>query len=189
MLNDLNESIKQLLVKKGEIDTGVIDIAFEIPNHEWSASRSKPTIDIYLYDIRENLRLRGTEWAVNKDGNGHATRKKNPSRIDVSYLVTVWTSDVMDEHRLLWHIMAVLFHHKELPEDILSADLRQMNYPIKTLTAQSDGLFSNPADFWSALDNEIKPSINYVVTMPLDDSISFTAPIVRTSELEMKQKA
>jgi hypothetical protein len=186
MLNSLDEAIKQLLIKKGEIDTGAIDIAFETPNREWSGSRSKPTINMYLYDVRENHLLRGTEWVINKDENGYATKKKNPSRIDVSYLVTVWTSSIMDEHHLLWHVLAVLFHFKELPVEILPENLRQLANPIKTKIAQPDGVLNNPADFWSALSNDIKPSLNYVVTVPLDDNLEFIAPITRSRTMEFK---
>ena len=185
MISDLDEAIKRLLIKKGAIDMAEIDINFETPDREWSTSVSRPTINIYLYDIRENHRLRGTEWAITKDENGNATKKKNASRIDLSYLVTAWTSDITDEHRLLWHALFTLFRYHELPEDILSEQLLRMKYPIKTFVAQPDGLFNNPADFWSALDNEIKPSINYVVTIPLDIDMAFTAPMVRTKVLEV----
>ena len=186
MLSSLDETIKQLLVKKGAVDTGAIDITFEAPDREWSASLSKPTINLYLYDIRENHKLRGTEFSLTRDQNGIATRKKNASRIDISYLITVWTNDIADEHRLLWHVLATLFRYQELPEDILSEPLSEKKYPIVSACAQPDGLFNNPADFWSALDNEIKPSINYVVTLPLDTEMSLTAPMVKTRTLEFK---
>ncbi len=186
MLNNLDETIKQLLVKKGALDNRAIDISFEMPDREWSASLSKPTINIFLYDIRENHRLRGTEFSLTRDQNGNTTKKKNASRIDISYLVTVWTNDIADEHRLLWHVLATLFRFQELPEDILSKPLSDKKYSIISTCAQPDGLFNNPADFWSSLDNEIKPSINYVVTLPLDTDMAFTAPMVRTRTLKFK---
>jgi hypothetical protein len=186
MISDLDESIKELLVKRGLLDTAEVDIKFEMPNREWSASISKPTVNIYLYDVRENHQLRGTEWMLTKDENGKATRKKNPSRLDVAYLLTVWTNDIADEHRLLYQVLLTLFRYPELPEEVLSGQLVGQSCPIKTTTAQPDGLFNNPADFWSALDNEIKPSINYVVTLPLDTEIAFTAPIVTTKIIDYK---
>jgi len=186
MISDLDETIKQLLTKKGALDPAEVDIKFETPDREWSASVSKPTINVYLYDIRENLQLRGTEWTITKDTNGNATRKKNPSRIDFAYLITVWTSDIVDEHRLLWHVLQTLFRYRKLPDDVMSGQLLEQIYPIKTHAAQPDGLFNNPADFWSAMDNKIKPSINYVVTLPLDADIAFTAPEVKTKILEVK---
>ena len=81
MISDLNETIKQLLIKKGAFDPAEVDISFDTPNREWSSSISKPTVNAYLYDIRENHQLRSTEWVVEKDPNGIATRKKNPSRM------------------------------------------------------------------------------------------------------------
>ncbi|MBN2075953.1 MAG: DUF4255 domain-containing protein [Dehalococcoidales bacterium] len=186
MISELDESIKKLIITKGELDASQIDIEFEAPDREWSASISKPTVNIYLYDIRENHQLRGTEWVINHNSDGTATRKKSPSRIDISYLITVWANDVSDEHRLLWHVMSTLFRYPEIPEDALSGDLVGHMYPIKTSTAQPDGLFNNPSDFWAALDNKIKASIYYVVTLPLDKEMTFTAPTVKTKIIDVK---
>lgn len=186
MISDLDETIKQLLIKKGAFDAGEVDVSFETPNREWSASISKPTVNIYLYDIRENHQLRSTEWLVEKDENGTATRKKNPSRVDLSYLVTVWTNDIEDEHRLLWHVLLTLFRYPSLPTEVMSGQMANQKYPIKANTGQPDGVVKNPADFWSALDNQLKPSINYVVTLPLDLDLAFTAPLVRTKVLYVK---
>ena len=78
MINDLDETIKQLLIKRGALDPAEIDINFETPDREWSASISKPTVNIYLYDMRENHQLRSTEWTVTRDGNGNATKNELP---------------------------------------------------------------------------------------------------------------
>jgi hypothetical protein len=185
MINDLDETIKQLLIKKGGLDSGTVDISFEVPDREWSASISKPRVNIYLYDIRENHELRGTDWIVTKEPNGSTSRKKTPSRIDLAYLITVWANDVADEHRLLWQIMSTLFRYPIVPQDILKGDLAKQEYPILTTTAQPDGLFNNPADFWSALDNEIKPSINYVLTLALDLDMVFRAPLVTSKSMDI----
>jgi hypothetical protein len=185
MISELDETIKQLLIKKGPVDAASVDISFETPKREWSASISKPTVNIYLYDIRENHGLRGTEWFIGRDTNGHPSRKKNASRIDLSYLVTVWATDIGDEHRLLWHVLQTLFRHPIVPGDVMVGELAKQDYPIETKTAQPDGLFSNPSDFWSALDNEIKPSFNFVATVPLDLDIQFSAPEVRSKILKV----
>jgi hypothetical protein len=184
MISDLNEGIKELLTKRGLLDPGEVDIKFEMPNRSWSASISKPTVNVYLYDVRENLQLRGTEWTVTRDENGRATRRRNPARVDIAYIITVWTSDIADEHSLLWHVLRTLSKYPELPRELLSEQLAGQEYPIRTSTAQPNGLFSNPSDFWSALDNEIKASINYVVTLPLDTDITFTAPVVTTKTVD-----
>lgn len=189
MISDLDETIKQLLVKKGALDPAEVVISFDAPDREWSASISKPTINIYLYDIRENHQLRVTDWTVDKDPNGFASRRKNPSQFDLAYLITVWTNDITDEHRLLWQVLHTLSRYAVLPEELLPAQLAKRKQAIKTTTAQPDGLFKNPADFWGALDNQLKPSINYVVTLPLDLEITFTAPLVKTKVIKVKPPA
>jgi hypothetical protein len=130
--------------------------------------------------------LRGTEWIIEKDASGKATKKLNAKRIDLSYLVTVWTNNMEDQHRLLWQVMLTLFQCSTIPQELLSGLLAERKYTISTSTAQPDGLFSNPADFWSALDNEIKPSFNFVATLPMDLDIAFTSTIVSTRSFSVK---
>jgi hypothetical protein len=186
MISDLDETIKQVLVKKGAINPAEVDITFKTPKREWSASVSKPTVNFYLYDIRENHQLRGTQWSIQKNPNGKAERKKGPSRLDLSYLITVWTSDIEDEHSLLWSVLSTLSRYPDFPDELLSGQLAGQQYAITATTAQPDGLFKNPSDFWAALDNELKPSISYVVTVPLDLEIAFTAPVVKTKIVDFK---
>jgi len=186
MISELDESIKQLLIKKGELDSTRIEISFETPDREWSASISKPRINLYLYDIRENHDLRGTQWFVENHPNGTATKKKNPARINLSYLVTVWAHDKADEHRLLWHVLTTLFRYPVLPEEILDQALTSQDIPIITLTAQPDGLLQNPADFWTALDNNLKPAINYVVTIPMNLDYQHTVPVTTGRRIGLK---
>ena len=185
MITELDETIKRLLINRGSLDTREVDIVFDVPDREWSASLSKPTVNLYLYDIRENTSLRNTDWTVQTTANS-ATRRKKANRIDLSYLVTVWANNVEDQHRLLWTVLATLFRYPILPQEFLSGSLAGQDYLIRASTAQPDGLFNNPSDFWAALDNEIKPSINYVVTVPLDLAIAFTSPVTKTATLGVK---
>jgi hypothetical protein len=186
MIAELDETIKQLLIKKGHIESKEIDISFDIPDREWSASLSRPTVNLYLYDVRENHNLRGTEWIIEKNGNGQAIKRKNAKRIDLSYLVTVWTHNTEDQHNLLWQIMLTLFQFPTIPQDMLRGKLAEQQYLVITSTAQPDGLLNNPSDFWAALDNEIKPSFNYIATLPMDLDIAFTSTTVSTRSFSMK---
>ena len=69
---------------------------------------------------------------------------------------------------------------------MLHGSLANTGYPIRTHTAQPDGVLRNSADFWSALDNQLKPSISYMVTIPVDLDVAVTAPEVRTKVLAFK---
>lgn len=102
MISDVDETIKQLLVKEGGLNPAEVDIVFNMPDREWSGTISKPTVNIYLYDIHENRDLRANDWAI-VHNNGRATKSKQLVRIDRSYtyIVTIWTNDTTDQHRLL----------------------------------------------------------------------------------------
>ena len=188
MIDDLDESLRQLLIKKGALNSTEVNISFDAPGREWTASQSRPAVNVYLYDIRENHELRSYEWTVQRNDDRTATRKKAPLRVDLSYLITVWTKDVGDEHRLLGRIMAVLCRYSLLPEEILQGALQDLEYPIRASAAQPDGLFRSPADIWGALDNQLRPSINYVVTLPIDLDIALTAPVVWTKIIDIRQE-
>ncbi|MFC1944172.1 Pvc16 family protein [Chloroflexota bacterium] len=185
MISDLDETIKQLLIEKGGLSLVDVDIAFDMPDREWSGAISKPTVNIYLYDIHENLERRETDWAITHS-NGKANRMKAPMRIDLSYLITVWTNDIADQHRLLGHILTTLARYREIPDELLQGDLSNAAYPIMAQTLQPDGVLRNSADFWSALDNNLMPTISYVVTIPVDLNIGFSAPEVRTKVLRFQ---
>jgi len=171
VIQSLDETIKRLLIEKTPLDPREVEISFEVPKRDWAAGLTRPTINLYLYDIRENLRLKETQqgWITERDpASGLSLKKRAPLRIDCSYLVTAWTRVVEDEHSLLWHALATLFQYPQLPEEMLQGELKGQERPIAAEVARVDGALKNAADFWTALDNQLKPSLNYQVTLPLE---------------------
>src|SRR5207247_2504997 len=57
MIQDVDESLRAL-VKRDALNGSKADIAFDAPNKEWSSRRNTPTVDLYLYDLREDLEQR-----------------------------------------------------------------------------------------------------------------------------------
>jgi len=186
MLTDLDESLKALLTSGIPIDNKDVDISFDQPGREWSAKLSRPTINLYLYDVRENTELRQTNWVVERGDNGQATKKRPPRRIDLAYLVTAWTSTAEDEHRLLWRALWALLRHPELPKSILHGGLKDADVPIRSSVAQPDEI-PNVADLWGVLDNELRPSLHLVATLPLDLGQVITGPLVRSKRILVAQ--
>src|SRR3712207_1200883 len=119
MIEDLDETIRQLLIQEGGLDPAEVEVSFDVPDCEWSASIVRPTLNFYLYDVRENLQLRTTGWDTVQNSNGTFTKRKHPRRIDCSYLLTAWTSEIEDEHRLLSSSLLTLFRFPSLPERVL----------------------------------------------------------------------
>lgn len=184
MIEDLDEVLKQLLIRELPIRNGEVDIEFDQPRREWTARLSRPTINIYLYDIRENQKLRQTQpmWETERDLDGHATQRRKPVRIDVHYMMTVWAAEAEDEHRLLSRVLMVLFRFANLPEDLLPANLQVQGKQIPLMVAQYNDL-SNSTDLWNVLDNEMRPAISLIVTLSLDPYAPLSVPLVRQREI------
>jgi hypothetical protein len=181
MIGDLNETLKQLFIDRIPLDPREVEIVFEAPNHEWSATVATPTINCYLYHIQENLALRSYDWERQNAGDrGLASRKRVPSRMELHYVISVWSTEVEDEHRLLWRILSVLMRYKELPVSLLKGDLGKTEWPIPVAVAQPETALRNPSDFWSTFEQPMKPGISCAFTLPLDPELVITAPPVLT---------
>lgn len=187
MIDALDETIRQLLIREMPVTDNEIDIAFDMPKREWSARLSRPTINLFLYDIRENSALRKFGWEqtgnVSDEGIG---RKMAPLRVDCHYILTAWANDPSDEHRLLARSMMALFRHPDLTRDMLVDRLQSQAFDIRTKLAAHDKL-TNPAEVWSALDNEMRPSISYVITITMDPWAEEFDPMVSTLSFGMDQ--
>ena len=191
MFADLDETLRKMLIKDLPIRNGEIEVSFEQPKREWSARLNRPTLNLFLYDVRENptLRQHQMERAMGgKPGDTYASVKRTPFRVDALYMLTAWASDPDDEHRLLARAMLALFRHPVLPADLLVDSLQSQPYDLQTRLASHDRL-TNPAELWSALDNEMRPSISYIVTLAMDPWTAVTTPVVRTLTLRSGQAA
>ncbi|GAA2769876.1 DUF4255 domain-containing protein [Streptomyces showdoensis] len=145
------------------------DVSFDPPTRDWAARRTAPTLNAYLFDIREDVARRERGAYAERDARGAVVRRRQPRRwFRLSYLVTAWTSRPEDEHRLLSSALALLLPHEALPEDAVPEVLRgAAGTPALPLTvavppAESRSL----ADIWSALGGELKPSLDVVITTP-----------------------
>lgn len=117
-LNDLDEAIRQILVRMGGVRQDEVDIDFSVPDSDWSGGLSRPTINCYLFNIHERTRLREEGWQLEGDRRTGQSRRPPPLYIELTYLITAWTQrdNVADEHRLLWRVLRTLARFPVLHE-------------------------------------------------------------------------
>ena len=122
----------EALVRRDAVNGARVDVLFDAPNKEWVARRNAPTIDLYLYDIREDLPRRQLAMEpVRNDASGHVTERRLPARrYRLSYLVTAWTQRPEDEHRLLSALLACFLRHDAIPVDAQVGDLATQGVPL-----------------------------------------------------------
>lgn len=189
MIDDLDESIRQLLIAEMPIRNNEIDISFDQPKREWSARLSRPTINFFMYDLRENPVLRQHQWermALPQHGDLQAALKRTPFRVDLFYMVTAWATEPEDEHRLLARVLLALFRFPILPTDRLIGVIKDQPFEIQARLAYHDKL-TNATDLWNSLDNEMRPSVSYNFTLAFDPWSPVIGPLVRTFTMRTGQ--
>jgi hypothetical protein len=180
LLADLDESLRALLRRElGPHGFGGVSVAFEAPARSWSATLSAPTVNLFLYDLREATKRRSATWAERQEPDGrHSLRP--PLRLEVSYAVTAWTRTVEDEHRLLSQVLGILYAYPLVPGDVLSGTLGNgsQDAPLETRVGQrGDGR----PDFWGSIGGEYKASVDYSVLVSCPSGTALKrGPAVRT---------
>jgi hypothetical protein len=166
MIGEVDSALRALIQNEAVVGTGV-EVVFDAPTKDWASRRNSPTIDVYLYDIREDLRRRERGVVNSYDGNGRVQARHLPPRhFKLSYLITAWTQRPEDEHRLLSALLACFLKHDALPAALLEGGLAELGLPVPVSIALPPPEDRSFADVWSALGGELKPSLDVVVTAP-----------------------
>ncbi|MFI2645058.1 DUF4255 domain-containing protein [Streptomyces sp. NPDC018610] len=166
MIHEVDEVLKTLL-EGGALAGSGIDVAFDAPTRDWAARRNAPTINAYLYDIREDVarRQRG-QFPVVDERDVVVKRRRPPRWFRLSYLVTAWTRQPQDEHRLLSAALVTLLPRELLAPSELPASLAQLGMAVPLSVAGTQTESRSLAEIWSALGGELKPSLDLMITVP-----------------------
>jgi hypothetical protein len=188
MIHDLDDTLKALLqtYAPGNSLLASATISFDLPDLDWRNQQQQLTLNCYLYDVRQNMTLRTDETLVVRSADDtRATRIRPPVRIDCAYCITAWSAAqtplIAEEHRLLGDVLRLLIRFPTIPAAVLQGSLVGQFGPYPGLVAAQDGVKNQP-DFWSALDQRLKPSLNYIITLAmLPDEIPNDADLPPTA--------
>ncbi len=180
MIHEVDEALRRLV--RGEALAGSdVDVVFDAPTKEWATRRNAPTVNLYLYDIREDLRRRERGLLNEYDDDGIVTARHMPPRhVKLSYLITAWTQRPEDEHRLLASLLSTLLAYESIPAEVLDGPHATLGLPVPMTVALPPPEDRSFADVWTALGGELKPSVDVVVSVPVDTGRRYPAgPPVR----------
>jgi hypothetical protein len=180
MLHDLDTALRSLVEREVGGAVADVEIDFDAPTKDWASRRNAPTIDIYLYDIRQDLGRAQFGEVVERNDDGVITRRRpQPKYFRVAYLVTAWTQRAEDEHRLLSALMAAFLKHDVVPPELLGGSLSDLGIGIPLAVALPPPQDRSLSDVWSALGGELKPSLDLSVIAPLlPDRVTDAGPPV-----------
>jgi hypothetical protein len=188
VIHEVDEALRTL-VRREVVNGSGVEVVFDAPTREWSARRNTPTVDVYLYDIREDLRRRERGLINEYNENGRITERRLPPRyFKFSYLITAWTQRPEDEHRLLASVLQCFLRYEKLPDETLTGSLLDLGLEVPVTIALPPPQDRSFADVWTALGGELKPSLDIVVSAPTDTGRVYPAaapamepPIIKLS--------
>jgi hypothetical protein len=147
-------------------------VSFKTPDKNYAPMQA--TVNLFLYEVKENRELRDPVPIVEKVGD-EFIRRKPPLRVDCSYIVTTWSdpnlieeTKVKQEHLLLSQALLWLSRFPTIPNNYLQGSLANQPFPPPTMVAQVDGNKNATGEFWTALGISPRPTFNLVVAIALD---------------------
>jgi hypothetical protein len=175
VIHDVDEALGAIIRTRVVNGSGV-DVNYEVPSKDWSTRRTVPTINVYLYDIREDTERRQVFYEDIRDDTGTVVeRRQPPRRFKLSYLLTVWTQRPEDEHKLLAALLTTFLESDLLPDEVQSEALRSLERPIIVSIGLPLPASRSVFDMWTALGSEPKPSLDLEVIVPIGEGRSITA--------------
>lgn len=140
-------------------------ISFETPDRTWSAGRTRPTIDLFLWEIIRSPKLprTGMEQRVDVESGARQRRPVTPV-VDLHYLVTAWASEPRDEHQLLGALLTCVLAHRRLPDDVLPEALDGMRCRVGLAAPE----VRVPNELWMSLEGGARAALQFEVSLPLE---------------------
>ena len=187
VISDLDKTLEHLLQSEFGA-TLPFDLSFAIPDKNFTpVSKNQPTLDCYLYEINEDRELRSVAPVLQRNIDGTIGKMLPSPRIKLSYCITAWSpaqqtpggGPQLDEHTLLSQVLEVLFKYPTLPAGVLQGTLTGQD-PLPYTTVVLPDTSKSTSDFWSAIGGELRPSIDYKVTVSLTYQVPSTGPMVTT---------
>lgn len=187
MLYGLDQTLERILIEKGRLNKSEIDIAFDQPTGEWSARLSRPTLNCWCFDIRENLKLRKS-MQPRITRNDRMATTMFPSRfMELTYLVTAWARKPEDEHQLIWRALAALKAVPRIAPIDCEGNLRYQESDVQMVVADMSYRQINLVDLWGVLENQMRLGFIVIATVELDTDLSIEAPLVLDATVRVGQ--
>lgn len=202
MFDALNTMLKDLLQSRVPALAGATGIGFEPPGEDWKRALGNETrLNLYLYDVHENRKLRTNERERVRVGSMF-TERPAPPRINCTYMATVWSGMTFNlpaaeptraEHVVLSRVLTVLLARMSLdPAEIYSGvpipsgnDINAIPAPLRgealPLEVVMPDALKEAMEFWSSMKAPLRPALHITITVPFfPDAPPREAPAITT---------
>jgi hypothetical protein len=164
VLELVDASLEALFRATVPLSASDVDVAFDPPSREWSAKLNRPTVNLFLWDIKRSADARtGMETVMRND---QPVRRLALPRVELRYLVTAWTTEHRDERALLSALMRVALSYQEIPADFRAPGLDEIS-PPRMLMARGGEMHMH-TDIFQTLEGQLKPAFDLIIISEVD---------------------
>lgn len=165
MIQLVDRAVEQFLRQAVPLPENAVDVSFDAPDRTWGAAITRPTVNIFLWEVTRNPSYAQTGMQQRRGPDGRVERRPTSPVVDLHYLITAWASEQRDEHQLLGNILACVLSHAALPPSSLPEQLVGTTWISMALAAHEKRA---PGEFWSALDGRLKPGLELELSLPFE---------------------
>jgi len=157
----VDQALEALLRARLPLPPQVGDVSFDPPNETWSASLSRLTVNLFLYNVgRSGQPSRAPVARGGEDGTPAEKRRLLPM-IELGYLVSAWAGSPRDEHQLLGDVLSICAGLSLLPDEFMPEGLNSS-------VALQLGDELKPREVWQSVGGKLKPSFVMRCTVAAD---------------------
>lgn len=173
MLDRLHLSLEAFLRAEVPLPAAAVDISFDTPEKDWGARLVRPTVNVFLHEMRRssNRSVTGTFTRV---ADGEHRREALAPFVRLRYAVTVWTTDAADGHQLLGELLSLVATAGHIPADYLESPLHALGNRVEIALYAEDARSAN--DIWAGLGVSPRASIDMSVILPVAPPASRVVP-------------
>lgn len=166
MLEYIDESLEGFLRATVPLSAADVDVSFEAPDRTWSAKLNRPTVNLFLWDIKRTT-TRARAGMEDYEEDGVRMQRLALPRVELRYLVTAWTSEHSDERALVGGLLQTLLAVSSIPADFVAQQLQGLSPLALQLTRSGDANL----DVFKALEGQLKPALDVVIVTDVDTGL------------------
>ncbi|NEW60238.1 DUF4255 domain-containing protein [Sulfurovum sp. bin170] len=198
-LNDLNDLLKSFFEQN--IATDNYKVSFYPPLKDNISSDDKTIVNVYLFDIRENIEYKTNQWEFTKD-TSKGYREKPPTILDMFYMITVYgtsnniDSRIEEELQMLSYLLPIIYDNSYIAKDDVAVEWASLfdqlpdNSPRVPIESIHPKFLDEQGGFqiWSSFEQHLKPAIYLKLTAPILFDKFEGAPIVVDKKMTLKER-
>jgi hypothetical protein len=191
LIDALDRILIDLIQSRVSALKGATQVGFGPPDEDWFkevVSAGEERLNIYFYDVKENLKLRSNEHTRQSQNGWYGINRVLP-KIDCLYLLTAWSPALLtvsvepslDEHLILYSVLQVLMRNQSLlpaqvyepgitfpsGRDLSSVPTLLRNEELPLRAVIPDAGMREMGLFWSSMKGLWRPAIQLTVTLPV----------------------